>query len=123
MKGRKLRLTNFLIDTGMYLVFMIIFLMIFRRIVSIESVKWISILYYFLYYFLFEYFKGQTIGKMITKSKVVSLSKNNNYYFLRIFGRTFMRFIPIDIFSYLFSSSGLHDRISKTSTVLLTNSF
>lgn len=93
---------------------MIAFLSTFRNLINQENAKWVSIVGYFLYYFLFEYIKGQTIGKIITKSVVVSQTGNRNNFFVQILGRTLMRFIPIDILSYLFSPNGLHDRISKT---------
>ena len=92
---------------------------IFKNIIDIENVKWISAVFYFLYYFIFEYFKGQTIGKMITKSKVISSTDNNEYFFLRIFIRTLTRLIPFDILSYIFTSRGLHDIFSKTEVVNL----
>lgn len=114
MTNKTLRLINFLIDTGIYLILMILFLGILRNMIDKETIKWISIACYFLYYFLFEYIKGQTIGKMITKSKVVSLTGNTNTFLIQILGRTLMRFIPIDILSYLFTTNGLHDWISKT---------
>lgn len=114
MASITLRLINFLLDTVIYLITVVIFLLIFRNIIDKENAKWISIVFYFLYYFLFEYFKGQTPGKMITKSKVISLNRDKHYFFIQIFGRTLMRFIPIDIISYLFTTNGLHDLISKT---------
>jgi len=114
MINKTLRLVNFIIDTGIYLILMIAFLMTFKNLINQENAKWISIAGYFLYYFLFEYFKGQTIGKIITKTVVVSLTGNRKNFFIQILGRTLMRFIPIDIISYLFSPNGLHDRISKT---------
>jgi uncharacterized RDD family membrane protein YckC len=114
MINKTLRLINFIIDTGIYLTLMITFLIIFRNLINQENAKWISIAGYFLYYFLFEYFKGQTIGKIITKSVVVSLTGKRKNLLVQILGRTLMRFIPIDIVSYLFSTNGLHDRISKT---------
>lgn len=121
MTGKRLRLTNFIIDTCIYLILMILFIWIFKNTFGKEDVKWISILCYFLYYFIFEYFLGQTIGKIFTKSKVESKTGNKSYFFLQIFGRTIMRFIPIDIISYLFSSNGLHDRISKTAIIKNSN--
>lgn len=114
MINKTLRLVNFIIDTGIYLILMVTFLITFRNLIDQENAKWISVVCYFLYYFLFEYFKGQTIGKIITKSAVVSLTKNRKIFFVQILGRTLMRFIPIDMISYLFSSNGLHDKISKT---------
>jgi len=114
MDGKTLRFNNFLLDTAIFVAFMMAFFMVFRNIVARENVKWISMLCYFLYYFLFEFVMGQTPGKIITHSKVISFTKNNNYHFSQIFIRTLIRFIPIDIISYLFSARGLHDWISNT---------
>ncbi len=114
MTGKTLRLANFLLDTLIYFILLLLFLNLFKSIIDIKYAKWISILFYFFYYFLFEYFKGQTIGKMITKSRVFSLDENNGNYFMQILFRSIMRFLPFDILSYLISSKGLHDRISKT---------
>ena len=114
MVGTPLRFINFLLDTLIYFALLVIFLLLFRNIIEVQNVKWISVLIYFLYYFLFEYFKGQTIGKILTKSIVISLTEGNNYFAFRILIRTLMRFIPLDIFSYLVSARGLHDWISKT---------
>lgn len=119
MTGRTLRVVNFLLDTASYISFMVIFMLIFRNTIEKENIKWISILSYFLYYFLFEFIKGQTPGKIITNSKVISLSENKKYYFFQILFRSLMRFIPFDILSYLFSFRGLHDWISKTTIIKL----
>lgn len=117
--GKALRLLNFLLDTSIYFIIVLIFIMTLRNVINKEDVKWISILIYFLYYFIFEFTKGQTLGKMITGTKIISLTGNKEYYFMQIFGRTLMRFIPLDIFSYLFSPKGLHDWISKTAIIKL----
>lgn len=117
MKGKTIRFVNFLLDTLIYLVVMIIFTWGFRNVIPRENIRWISVLFYFLYYFLFEYIRKQTPGKMITQTEVSGLMGNNNYYFIQIFLRTLMRFIPIDILSYLFSYRGLHDWISKTTII------
>jgi len=114
MRGRTLRFINFLLDTIIYFTILVILLMIFSYAIPKESVKWVAIVFYFLYYFLSEYFTGQSIGKMVTKSKVISLNKNTNYFFIQIVSRTLMRFIPFDILSYLFTYRGLHDRVSYT---------
>lgn len=114
-----IRLVNFLIDTATFTILVVLFVMFFKNIIDQKYVKWISILIYFLYYFLFEYFLHQTPGKMVTKSKVVSLTENHSSYFFQVILRTIMRFIPLDIFSYLFSYRGFHDRISKTTVTKL----
>jgi uncharacterized RDD family membrane protein YckC len=117
MVGKKIRFVNFLLDTSVYFAFILVFLLIFKRVIHKEDVKWISIVVYFLYYFIFEYRFGQTIGKMITGTRVVSLNNIKTWFFIRILGRTLMRFIPLDIFSYLFYQRGLHDWISKTAVI------
>ena len=121
MTGKALRLVDFLIDSGIFFILLILFVFAFKDIIAIENIKWISGVLYFLYYFLFEYFSGQTIAKMITKSKVVSSTDRYNYYFIRIFIRSLTRLIPLDIISYLFVSRGLHDWISKTSVIKITD--
>lgn len=72
------------------------------------------ILLYYLYYFILELTIGQTIGKMITKTKVVNTDNREKPNSTRIFTRTISRLIPIDFLSYLFSSNGIHDILSKT---------
>ncbi len=117
MKGKTLRLVNFLLDSVVYFIFLIIFIQVFKNVIAEEDIKWISGIIYFLYYFLLEYFFGQTIGKMLTKSVVASTQNRDGNYGFRVFVRTLMRLVPLDIFSYLFSSKGLHDRISGTTIV------
>jgi uncharacterized RDD family membrane protein YckC len=121
MTGKGLRLIDFLIDSGIFFILLILLVFAFKDIIAIENIKWISGVLYFLYYFLFEYFSGQTIAKMITKSKVVSSTDRYNYYFIRIFIRSLTRLIPLDIISYIFVSRGLHDWISKTSVIKVTD--
>lgn len=121
MTGKGLRLIDFLIDSGIFFILLILLVFAFKDIIAIENIKWISGVLYFLYYFLFEYFCGQTIAKMITKSKVVSSTDRYNCYFIRIFIRSLTRLIPLDIISYIFVSRGLHDWISKTSVIKVTD--
>ncbi len=114
-----IRVINFIVDTLIYFLITLIIILGSKSYVPKENVKWISMLIYFLYYFILEYFWGQTIGKMITKSKVISLSNDKKNYFYKVLIRTLARFVPIDIITYLFSYRGLHDWISKTIVVKL----
>ena len=118
--GQTQRFVNFLLDTSIYFIIILGFLLIFKDVINKEDGKWISILFYFLYYFIFEITNGQTFGKIITRTRVISLTENKNYFFIQVFGRTLMRFIPIDIFSTLFYKRGLHDWISKTAVIKLS---
>ncbi len=119
MKEIKLRFINFLLDTIFYFIVLLVFLSFFNNSIEKKDVKWVSIILYFLYYFFLELIFGQTIGKLITKTKVISLNENKNYYFLQIFVRTLMRYIILDWISYLFSQRILHDWISKTTITKL----
>lgn len=76
------------------------------------------IAFYYIYYLLFEFIFGQTIGKMITRTKVVS-TDGSKVSFGKILLRTFLRMIPIDCISYLISSNGMHDNLSNTELVKL----
>lgn len=71
---------------------------------------------YLLYCFLSEAIFKQTLGKMVTRSCVVSdgveLSTG------RVFRRTLARLIPFDAFSFLFGAKW-HDRASATAVVYI----
>jgi uncharacterized RDD family membrane protein YckC len=71
---------------------------------------------YFGYYISMECAWQQTLGKMITKTKVVTMTDdvptNGD-----IIARTFCRFIPFDSISFLFTRQGFHDSISKTTVI------
>ena len=121
MTGKTLRFVNFLLDSGIFFILLVLFMLAFRNRIAVENMKWISCVLYFLYYFLFEFFNRQTIGKMITKTMVISSTENNSSFFIRLFIRTLMRFIPIDIISYLFAYRGLHDLVSMTTVIKLND--
>lgn len=69
---------------------------------------------YYVYYFIFEFTIGQTVGKMITKTVVVTKDSYEKPNVLDIFIRTIARLIPFEFISYMFSSNGIHDKLSKT---------
>jgi len=72
-----------------------------------------------LYYFLQEYFMGWTLGKLITRTLVIS-ADGNQPIAKQIIGRTLSRFIPCEPFSLLFGGSfpvGWHDHLSNTRVV------
>lgn len=115
MYGKKLRFANFALDTLICLVYLATFVMVFDDHRITENIFLIAFLFYFFYYLLFEFFKGQTPAKMITKSVVISELEYANFTFRQIFIRTLIRsLLPLDLFSFLFNKRGLHDRFSKT---------
>ena len=65
------------------------------------------------YYAFMEIKYQKTIGKFITKTKVVT-KKGTKPNVGDILRRTFCRLIPFDRVSYLFTQNGFHDRLSET---------
>ncbi|WP_072783538.1 RDD family protein [Flavobacterium haoranii] len=111
---KRTRFYNFLIDLLIFYIFVLIFSKIMNIYFEKHKLKYLMILFYYLYYFILELIYGQTIGKMITKTKVVNTDNDENPNFTRIFIRTISRLIPIDFLSYLITKNGLHDILSKT---------
>ena len=107
------RVINCLIDItiiGILYIFLSSFLLFYLDLYLLYYIL------YFIYYFLFEFFnEGQTLGKKITKTKVVTLN-NKKPSFIRIFWRTFLRLNPFDTLSFLCGQNG-HDTVSRTKLI------
>ncbi len=71
---------------------------------------------FFAYYAVMEIKFQKTIGKFITKTKVVKIDGNRPTV-SEIITRTLCRLIPFDGISYLFVKNGLHDYLSKTKVI------
>lgn len=80
----------------------------------------IGLIAFFGYHLIFEAIFQKTIGKMLTGTKVVSVT-GEKPSFLALLGRTFARYIPFEPLSFLFYGSyptlGWHDRLSGTLVV------
>lgn len=76
----------------------------------------IILLCMFVYFVFFEALIGQTIGKVITRTKVVD-HQNKKPSVKRIMGRTLCRLIPFDQFSFFSGGEGWHDSISNTRVI------
>lgn len=77
----------------------------------------LSFLPFFLYYFILEVTLNRTLGKLLTKTKVVSV-KGKRPNVLHIFLRTILRLNPLDLYSYLMGTEqGTHDVLSRTRLV------
>lgn len=67
----------------------------------------------FIYYYIFEVFGGVTIGKLITKTKVLHKTNKSRYKTIAI--RTCSRILLFEVIWFLRSRpKGLHDVLSKT---------
>jgi uncharacterized RDD family membrane protein YckC len=71
------------------------------------------------YYVAFESNGGRTLGKMVTRTKVVT-EGGGEPRFGQIVGRSFCRYIPFEPFSLLFDEQGWHDGLSGTRVVRTT---
>jgi len=70
----------------------------------------------FTYYIFLETVFQKTVGKLITKTKVVK-SNGEKPGTILIIARTFSRFIPFDGLTFLFQRKGLHDILSGTRVI------
>ena len=119
-----IRLIHFVIDTVFWLtLYLSVAYLLDQYIVRFNSyiVNYtysivLALILYLAYYCLLEFYFQRTIGKFLTRTKVVH-SNEGEITFSTILKRTMARLIPIDIFYYLFSRKGLHDILSNTRVV------
>jgi len=114
--AKKKRLINYIVD--LIARFSLFFLMmeISGYFGGNEKVEKIALIIIFSgYYILMEYFLGQTIGKMVTKTRVVDLSGHRIDFRAAVI-RYLCRWIPFEEFSLGlgYDAKAWHDVISKT---------
>ncbi|MFO1484829.1 MAG: RDD family protein [Verrucomicrobiaceae bacterium] len=69
-----------------------------------------------IYYTGMEFLFGRSMGKLITGTKVLT-EAGGRPSFIAVLGRTLVRFVPFEPFSFLGTNSGWHDRWSGTQVV------
>lgn len=74
------------------------------------------VLIFWIYYFLTEYLSQRTLGKIFTRTKVVT-ENGSKPSIGQILGRTLSRSIPFEYFSFLVTVNGIHDILSKTRVI------
>jgi len=118
-----IRFLNFLIDFIVIMILALIISFIIGLLVQPTDPALIQIIGYVLilgtffgYYGIMEIKFQKTLGKFITKTKVVKMDgekpENGD-----IITRTFCRLIPFDQISFLFTKNGFHDLLSKTKVI------
>lgn len=112
------RFLNLLIDIGV-VIFLIV---IFNKIIYHHSIfsyfglfKILDLAVIFAYFYGLENSVGQTVGKMITKTKVVNLDGGKPTT-QQMLVRTFSRIIPLEPV-LLIGGKWLHDSLSQTRVV------
>lgn len=131
---RNHRFSNLVIDTIVFTIITYVFFALIPgfmpeppKIIKLDADYWrymiilqsLQILIAMILYVIFEYFFGQTPGKMVTKTKVVD--RNGHKPNLgTIVLRTLLRLIPFEAFSFFnVPDKGLHDYLSKTRVVII----
>lgn len=121
--SNELRFKNHLIDSVICSLLVFLFYAIAVMLIDFSNKDEIF-LRYFIFFFLvvrtiyctvFEFYFFRTIGKAVTKTKVVT-EEGGYPGFQKIFLRSICRLIPFNEFSFLFGT-GWHDSISKTMVV------
>lgn len=117
------RLLNFIIDSIAFLIVFAILGFIIGLFYNTDNQIILQLFGYLLlvvaflgYYIFMEYKFQKTIGKLITKTKVLR-ADGEDAQMGDIIARTFCRLIPFDRLSFLFTSNGFHDRLSNTTVV------
>ncbi len=125
--SRVKRIINFSIDTFIVIngiSFLIMYIVIEKAnkettlmMISMQVILYLSI--FVIYYILCEKFFGKTIGKFITRTKVIAVD-GTKPGFGKVLGRTLLRLVPFEIFSFMGKKpTGWHDRGSDTLVVNL----
>ncbi|WKB79899.1 RDD family protein [Cellulophaga lytica] len=117
------RFVNLLIDSIVWFVLGFIISFIVGLFIQPSDQGMISLIGYILifgtfiaYYTLMEIKFQKTIGKFVTKTKVVKMNGEKPTD-RDIITRTFCRLIPFDRLSFLFVKNGIHDFLSKTKVI------
>ena len=121
--GSGIRFVNFLIDFIVWLVLAFIISFVIGLFIQPTDQGMISLIGYILifgtflaYYAIMEIKFQKTIGKFVTKTKVVKMNGEKPTDG-DIITRTFCRLIPFDRLSFLFVKNGIHDFLSKTKVI------
>lgn len=116
------RFLNFMIDFLLLqnLSYFLAYLLL-KTSLAIIDVSIIFPLVFFVYYFIMEGAFGRTLGKIVTRTRVISTT-GNKINFPNAFARTIIRFIPFEPISVVLKgSSWWHDK--WTDTMVVNSSF
>jgi uncharacterized RDD family membrane protein YckC len=117
------RFIHFIVDTIAFVILTMIFAFVLGLFINPTDQSLMTLMGYLMlaagffgYYVFMETRFQKTIGKFITKTKVVN--KNGTRPEVGdIVRRTFCRLIPFDRVSFLFTPNGFHDRLSDTTII------
>ncbi|MCF1423156.1 RDD family protein [Mangrovimonas futianensis] len=119
-----IRFLHYIIDLIIFYLLILVIFIILGLFITPTSDNYIGGLLTFItifgafltYYAVMEIKFQKTVGKFITKTKVVRID-GNKATTSEIIIRTICRLIPFDGISYLFVKNGFHDYLSKTKVI------
>lgn len=119
---KSLRLFNYIIDlfsSSLFTSVVLHLLDLTRLAVTIHSINVYALMFIFLmsYYSIMEGLTGRTVGKFITKTRVVTIT-GERANFDTVLGRSLCRLIPFEPISFLLFDRGWHDKFTKTRVVM-----
>nr|WP_262887091.1 RDD family protein [Kordia antarctica] len=118
-----MRFVNFIIDSIAWLFSVFVISFVIGFFVQLNDQRMLTIINFIViigtfiaYYAIMEIKFQKTIGKFVTKTKVVKINgeKPENR---DIIYRSFYRLIPFDRISFLFTKNGIHDLLSQTKVI------
>jgi len=122
--SRERRLVNFLIDSVGLMIFIFLITVVIAAVdasfvesLSLPASYLLNVLATVLFYMPAELLTGRTPGKLVTRTRVISKSGGRPTA-LQILGRTLLRLVPLEAFTFFARGPGLHDRGSGTRVVM-----
>jgi len=116
------RFLNLVIDIGIVISLIILFntFYLFLKVIHFhDAFKLFDLALIFTYFYGLESSLGQTVGKMLTKTKVIS-EDGGKPTAQQMLVRTFSRFIPLEPVLYI-GGKWLHDSLSRTKVVCIND--
>jgi hypothetical protein len=123
--GQASRLLHLVVDTFVhYSITILLYILAIQFFPSysrdVDFIQFMAIFLFFVaffgYYTLMEYLFQKTVGKFLTKTKVVT-KEGEKPGFSHIFIRTVLRLVPFDNVTFMTGTNGFHDVYSKTMVV------
>ena len=82
-----------------------------------QVLDWVpDVLVSLVYYFVMEAAFGVTLGKLVTRTRVIA-QDGGRPGLMRVLGRTLIRFIPFEAFTFVLLDRGWHDAWADTRVV------
>ncbi|MBO0358780.1 RDD family protein [Hymenobacter sp. BT186] len=122
------RILNYVVDLVAFYIIIFVFAIAYSMIAAFSGNQemvndldspWTTVVSFLIllsYYFIMESLTGRTMGKLVTRTKVV-MEDGSKLTAKAVMQRTLSRLIPFEAFTFFGSGPGLHDRLANTRVV------